>query len=200
MSRTKYLGILAGLALGAASPASAQQSPGTEAVAAEARIPLYRIGPGDVLQVDIWKEPDASVPSVTVRPDGRIALPMVGEVLVAGLTPVDLQKSLVTEFGALIREPRVTVTVRDVNSQRIYVIGEVRREGPVRFIGPLTILQALAEAGGITDYAKRKKIYVLRVAGGRQVRLPFDYDAVVKGQKVEQNVTLLSGDTIVVPR
>jgi polysaccharide export outer membrane protein len=92
------------------------------------------------------------------------------------------------------------VTVREIHSQRVYVIGEVRREGAIRLTGPLTVLQTLAEAGGLTDYAKRKKIYILRVQNGRQIRLPFDYDAVLRGERVEQNITLLPGDTLVVPR
>jgi len=166
----------------------------------DADLPTYRIGPGDVLQIDVWKEPDASNPSVTVRPDGRVSLAMLGELRVAGLTPAELQAILIEKFGALIRDARVTVTVRDANSQKVYVIGEVRREGAVRMVGPMTVLQALAEAGGISDYAKRKQIYILRVVDGRQMRLPFDYEAVVKGQKVGQNVTLLPGDTVVVPR
>lgn len=166
----------------------------------EAEPPAYRIGPGDILQIDVWKEPDASSPQVTVWPDGRISLPMVGALRVAGLTPADLEAALAGKFGTLIRDARVTVTVREVNSQKIYLIGEVRREGPVRLVGPITALQALAEAGGITDYAKRKGIYILRIVNGRQVHLPFDYDAVVRGRKVEQNVILIAGDTIVVPR
>jgi polysaccharide export outer membrane protein len=125
----------------------------------------YRIGPGDVLQVDVWKEPDASTSSVTVRPDGKISLAIIGEVAVAGQTPGELEAALREKFGEVIRSPRVTITVREVNSQRIYLIGEVRREGPIRMTGPVTVLQALSEAGGITDYAKRKKIYVLRFVG-----------------------------------
>lgn len=162
--------------------------------------PAYRIGPGDVLQIEVWKEPDVSTPSVTVRPDGRVSLPMVGEVRVSDLMPAELEAILVEKLGVMIRNARVTVTVRDANSHKVYLIGEVRREGAIRMAGPMTVLQALAEAGGISDYAKRKQIYILRVTGGRQVRLPFDYEAVVKGQKVEQNVKLLPGDTVVVPR
>lgn len=160
----------------------------------------YRVGPGDVLQIDVWKEPDASSAAIVVRPDGRISLAMIGEVRAAGLTPAELEKTLVERFGGFIKNPRVTVIVRDPNSQKVYLIGELRREGAIRMAGPMTVLQALAEAGGITDYAKPKQIYVLRVVHGRQLRLPFDYAAVVKGLKVEQNVTLLPGDTIVVPR
>jgi polysaccharide export outer membrane protein len=162
--------------------------------------PVYRIGAGDILQVDVWKEPDASVASVTVRPDGKISLVMIGEMDAAGLTPGELEGILAEKFGRVIRDARVTVTVREVTSQKVYVIGEVRREGPVRMAGPITVLQALAEAGGVTDYAKRNRIYILRMSSGRQVRLPFHYDEVVRGQNVEQNIRLYPGDTIVVPR
>lgn len=160
----------------------------------------YRIGPGDVLQIEVWKEPEASSPSVIVRPDGKVSLPMLGEVQAAGATPTELQDALTAQYRGLIREARVTVMVREVHSQKVYLIGEVRREGAIRLTGPLTVLQALAEAGGITDYAKRKRIYILRVAGGRQALLPFDYDAVVRGEKVHHNIVLLPGDTVVVPR
>ncbi len=163
-------------------------------------LPDYRIGAGDVLSVEVWKEPDISARSVTVRPDGRISLPMVGELLVAGLTPVEAQAAATALFARIVRDTRVSVTVREIHSQRVYVIGEVRREGAIRLTGPLTVLQTLAEAGGLTDYAKRRKIYILRVQNGRQIRLPFDYDAVLRGERVEQNITLLPGDTLVVPR
>jgi polysaccharide export outer membrane protein len=170
------------------------------AVAPEPGIWKHRIGPGDVLQIDVWKEPEASVAAVAVQSDGGVSVPILGEVKAAGLTAAEFQQTLAERFGEIIRGARVTVLVREVNSERVYLIGEVRREGPIRLQGPLTVLQALAEAGGITDYAKRKKIYVLRVVGGKKLLLPFDYGAVVRGDKSGQNVFLLPGDTVVVPR
>jgi len=172
---------------------------GSSAKAADSS-PAYRIGAGDILQVDVWREPDVSAASVTVRPDGKISLPMTGEVHVAGLSPGELEQIITDKLSSLIRNPRVTVTAREVTSQRIYLIGEVRREGMLRLAGPTTVLQALAEAGGVTDYAKRNRIYILRMEAGRQIRLSFNYNDVVRGQKVEQNVLLLPGDTIVIPR
>lgn len=160
----------------------------------------YRIGPGDNLQIDVWKEPEASIPSVTVRPDGRISVPILGDIDASGATPEELQVVLAAKYGALIRDARVTVLVKQAVVPKIYVIGEVRREGPVRMETPLTILQALAEAGGLTDFAKRRKIYILRVLNGRRDLVSFDYDAVVRGERLEQNVVLRPGDTIVVPR
>lgn len=160
----------------------------------------YQIGPGDVLSIDVWKEPDASTPPVTVRPDGKITPRMIGEIQVAGLTPSQLESRLAAQYSQFIRAAQVSVIVREVNSQKVYVIGEVNKEGPVRMQGPITVLQTLAEAGGLTDYAKRKKIYVLRNEKGKQTILPFNYDAVVRGDKVAENIPLIAGDTIVVPR
>jgi polysaccharide export outer membrane protein len=162
--------------------------------------PEYRIGPGDVLQVEVWKEPEASTSSATVRIDGVVSLALLGEVQAAGRTTAELRDALTEKYGSLIRGARVIVLVKEVTSQRVYVIGEVRREGPIRLVAPLTVLQALAEAGGTTDYAKRKRIYLLRISDNRRIVIPFDYDAVVRGQKMQQNVVLLPGDTIVVPR
>jgi polysaccharide export outer membrane protein len=150
--------------------------------------------------VDVWKEPDASVSAATVRPDGKISIPLVGEVRVAGLMPVELETDLAGKYRDLIRSTHVTVTIREINSQKVYVIGEVRREGPIKMSAPLTVLQALAEGGGITEYAKRKNIRILRMVNGRQVTFPFNYAAVVHGQNVHQNILLLPNDTIVVPR
>lgn len=188
--------MLAGL--GAASAMASQQTPAEERPVAVSN--RYRIGPGDVLQIDVWKEPDASVPSVTVRPDGTISLPILGEIRIAGMMTVDLQKLLCDRYGEVIRGARVTVMVREINSQKVYLIGEVRREGPLRIMAPLTVLQALAEAGGLTDYARRKKIYILRLVGDQRAILPFDYEAVLRGEKIEQNIVLQPGDTVVIPR
>lgn len=196
MSRLQVLAVLL-ITLGAA-PSPGQNKP--QAITPEVDPPTYRIGPGDVLQVNVWKEPEASGDAVIVRPDGRISLALVGEVLAAGRTTGELERDLTQRFETYLRLPRVTVTIKEAHSQKVYVIGQVRKEGAIQLVSPLRVLQALAEAGGITDYAKRRNIYVLRVTNGRQINLPFNYDAVVRGQKVDQNVLLLSGDTIVVPR
>jgi polysaccharide export outer membrane protein len=160
----------------------------------------YRIGPGDVLQTNVWKQPDLSVASVTVRPDGQVSLPLLDELMVQGLSPADLEQVLTKKYAEFVHQAHVTVLVREVNSQKIYLIGEVKKEGAIRLLVPMTVLQAIAEAGGLTDYAKRKKMYILRVDHGKQIIFPFDYDAVVKGQKIEQNTLVAPGDTIVAPR
>jgi len=193
--------MLMGLYGGAcASAAQRAGQGGTRGGTNEVAVSEYRIGPGDVLRIDVWREPDASMAAALVRFDGKLSLPLVGQVDVVGLTPTELQAVLATKYGTIIRDPRVTVMVSTPNNLKVYVIGEVRREGSLRLEAPTTVLQALAESGGVTDYAKRGKIYVLRVVNKKQVRLPFDFNAVLKGSKPEQNVILQPGDTVVVPR
>jgi polysaccharide export outer membrane protein len=159
----------------------------------------YRIGTGDVLQIVVYKEPDASAGDVTVRSDGKISMPMLGDVEVQGLAPSELEKSLELKLARFINEPEVTVLVRSVQSERIYVIGKVRREGPIRLVGPMTIMQALSEAGGPTEFAKATRIYLLRSDGPNQFRIPFNYKDVVRGRHSEQNILVQAGDTVVVP-
>ncbi len=160
----------------------------------------YRIGAGDILQINVLKEPDASVAGAVVRSDGIISIPVLKDVSVAGLTPKELERMLTQKFSQFIRDPDVTVVVKEIHSEMVYLIGAVRKEGPIALKGPLTVLQAVAQAGGLTDYAKRNRIYILRVENDRQVRMPFDYSAVVKGAQMQQNITLRPGDTIVVPQ
>jgi polysaccharide export outer membrane protein len=160
----------------------------------------YRIGAGDILQINVLKEPDASVAAVSVRSDGVISLPYLKDVHAAGLTPRELEATLTGKLARFIREPDVTVVVKEIHSEMVYLIGAVRKEGAVRLSGPLTVLQAVANAGGLTDYAKRSKIYILRMEHSKQVRIPFDYSAVVKGDRLQDNILLRPGDTIVVPQ
>lgn len=160
----------------------------------------YVIGAGDVLEISVWKEPDASVPSVVVRPDGKIAMPLIKEVTVAGLTPLQVEKNITDKLSSMINGVDVTVIVTKIDSKKIYVLGAVKKEGTIAYTYQMSVIQALSEAGGLNDYAKRKKIYVLRHEGGKDYRLPFDYEAVIKGEKMEQNIQLLAGDTIVVPQ
>jgi polysaccharide export outer membrane protein len=159
----------------------------------------YRIGGGDVLQVHVWKEPDASVPSVVVRPDGMISLPLVKDVSVLGLTPKQAEVTIAKELRGFIMDADVTVVVAEINSKKVYLVGALKKEGPVAYTYRMSVMQAISEGGGLTDYAKRKKIYVLRNENGRQSRLPFNYDAVIKGEHMEMNIALLPDDTVVVP-
>jgi polysaccharide biosynthesis/export protein len=160
----------------------------------------YLIGSGDTLQIAIWKEPEASVPSVVVRPDGRITIPLIKEVEVAGLTPRQVEVTITAGMGKFINDPNVTVVVAAINSKKVYMIGAVKKEGTLPYTYGMTVMQALSEAGGLTDYAKRKKIYILRSEKGREYRLDFNYEEVIKGERMDQNAVLLPGDTVVIPQ
>jgi polysaccharide biosynthesis/export protein len=159
----------------------------------------YQIGSGDTLQISVWKEPEVSVPSIVVRPDGKITVPLIREVQVVGLTPAQVEKAISDGLAKYITDANVTVVVTDMASKKIYVTGGVKKEGPVPYAYGMSVLQALSEAGGLTDYAKRKKIYILRTESGREYRLDFNYDEVVKGERMEQNILLLPNDTLVIP-
>jgi polysaccharide export outer membrane protein len=160
----------------------------------------YLIGPGDTLQISVWKEVEASVPSVVVRPDGKITMPLIKDVAVAGLTPRQAEAAITERIGKYITAPNVTVVVAAINSKKIYLIGAVKKEGTLPYTYGMTVMQALSEAGGLTEYAKRKKIYILRSENGREYRLEFNYEEVIQGERMEQNAVLLAGDTVVVPQ
>jgi polysaccharide biosynthesis/export protein len=182
-------------ASGKANPAPQQTTPVATGNTPDAD---YRIGAQDVLQIDVWKEPEITR-SVPVRPDGKITLPLLNDVQAAGLTPMELTAVLREEFKKFINDPQVSVSVSTINSRRVYVTGEVTRPGAFPLLPGMTVLQALTSGGGFTQFAKIKSIYVLRTRDGRQVKLPFNYKAVVGGKKPEDNILLQAGDTIVVP-
>jgi polysaccharide export outer membrane protein len=163
------------------------------------QISAYRIGCGDTLQIMVWKEPDASVPAAIVRPDGKIAMPLLKEIAVANLTPAEAEHVIGTGLRKYIQDADVTVVVSNISSRKAYIVGAVHKEGPIPLQYPMSVLQAISEAGGLTDYAKRKKIYVLRTANGTAHRIPFNYEAVIKGEQVDRNIPLEPNDTIVVP-
>src|SRR5277367_3099588 len=158
----------------------------------------YKIGPQDVLRVDVWKEAELTR-TVPVRPDGKISLPLLNDVQASGLTPSQLAKVLTDGLKKFINEPQVTVTVSEINSRRVYVTGEVAHAGAFPLLPNMTVLQALSSSGGFTQFAKTKAIYVLRVEDGKQVKHPFNYKEVLAGRKQEENIALEPGDVIVVP-
>jgi polysaccharide biosynthesis/export protein len=160
--------------------------------------PSYVIGPTDVLDISVWKEPEISR-IVPVRPDGRISLPLLSDVQAAGLTPTQLAAHITDSLKKFMTGPQVTVIVATINSQRIYILGEVTRAGAFPLLPGMTILQALSSAGGFTQYANIKNIYLLRQENGQQVKYAFNYKDVTNGKKPEQNVVLKAGDTIIVP-
>jgi len=196
--------MLVGLPLAAQAQPSAQGSPtpaaGADASAAQAAAadPSYIIGADDVLDISVWKEPDVSR-SVPVRPDGKISLPLVSDVQAAGLTPSQLAADLTTRLKKFLNDPQVTVIVTAINSRRIYIVGEVARPGAFPLLPNMTVLQALADAGGFTTFANTKKIHILRMINGKQTEFPFEYREVLEGNKTSENITLLPGDEIVVP-
>ncbi len=159
----------------------------------------FVIGADDVLGISVWKEAEISR-TVTVRPDGKISLPLLGELQAQGKTPKQLQEEIHNKLTAFISEPDVTLIVQEIRSQRFNVLGQVQHPGSFVLTSSTTVLDALALAGGFRDFAKQKAIYVLRLnPEGSQVRLPFNYREVAKGDKLKQNIKLQNHDTVVVP-
>ena len=177
------------------TPASIPQSQAS----AKTHDDTYVIGNDDMLAINVWKEPDVSR-TIPVRSDGKISLPLAGEIQATGTTPLKLEQEISAKLKSYIAEPEVTVIVQQVNSQKFNILGMVSRPGSYVIANSPTILDAIAVAGGFRDFAKQKAIYVLRQnPDGTQTRIPFNYKEVVKGKNPEQNVRLLPRDTIVVP-
>jgi polysaccharide biosynthesis/export protein len=186
----------------AASPGSDAKPPAAAAEpdaksAASAVPPDYVIGAEDTLHISVWKEPELTV-TLPVRPDGKISMPLLDDVRAAGMTPIQLKDLITDKLKKYVEDPRVTVVVVAMNSQRIFVTGEVLHTGTESLLPHMTVLQALSSAG-FTQFADVKRIYVLRSENGQQVKLPFNYKEVVKGKRPDQNILLKPGDTIVVP-
>ena len=160
--------------------------------------PNYVIGAQDVLDINVWKEPDVSR-IVPVRPDGKISLPLLNDVQAAGLTPAQLATQVTESLKKYVTNPQVTVIVTTINSQRVYILGEVTRPGAFPLIPGMSVLQALSSAGGFTQFAKVKSIFVRRLENGKETKFPFNYKDVISGKKPEQDILLKAGDTIVVP-
>jgi polysaccharide biosynthesis/export protein len=159
----------------------------------------YVIGTEDMLAINVWKEPEISK-LVPVRPDGMISLPLLGEIKAAGLTPVQLKEQITIPLKKLMSDPEVTVIVTEVHSLAFNIVGQVMKPGYYPLTRRMTVLDAIALAGGFRDFAKQKKVYVLRtMADGKQVRLPFNYKDVIKGKHAAQNIELQPRDTLVVP-
>jgi polysaccharide export outer membrane protein len=158
----------------------------------------YVIGPDDMLDVSVWKEQELSR-TLQVRPDGKISLPLINDVQAAGLTPEQLTQSIGEKLKKFLTAPRVTVIVTQINSQRVYVMGEVQRPGTYPILPGMTVLQAISSAGGLTQYANMKKILVLRTDHQAQNKIAFNYKDVVDGRHPEQNIPVKPGDTVVVP-
>ncbi len=175
---------------------SADASSNADAKAPAIAPETYKIGAGDVLHITVWEEPQFTETAV-VRPDGKISVPLVSDVDVAGQTPEAVQASLTEKLNKLVHKPRVTVVVQEIHSRMVFITGEVQRPGAYPLIEAMNVVQLVARSGGLTDFAKQKKVYVLRAANSARVNV--NYQKVLKGQAPEQNVELAPGDTVVVP-
>ncbi|HVI07326.1 MAG TPA: polysaccharide biosynthesis/export family protein [Candidatus Binatia bacterium] len=173
-------------------PAAAESHPTGPVVPVD-----YVIGADDTLRISVWKEPEMNV-TLPVRPDGKISMPLLDDVQAAGLTPMQLAASIKEKLKKYISDPRVTVVVTAMNSQRIYVLGEVLHTGAMPLLPNMTVLQALSSAG-FTQFANLRGIYLLRTENGQQVKMKFNYKDALKGRDPQQNIVLRPGDTIVVP-
>lgn len=160
--------------------------------------PDYVIGPSDLLTINVWKEPELSR-TVPVRPDGKISLPLIDDIQASGLSPVALAEAIERELQQFMTNPTTTVIVQEANSQRVYVLGEVARPGAYPLVPQMTVLQALATAGGFREFANVKKIFVLRTVEGNRQKYRFNYKDVISGRRPDQDIFLRSGDTIIVP-
>ena len=206
-SRTIVLPALLAVAIGCAGTAGAQQplqvplqSPEPAGASTDATTTSvdYVIGPDDILGVVFWELPNHGG-DVIVRPDGKITLPLLNDVQAAGLTPEQLRESIVTGSAKFVRDPTVSVVVKQINSRRVYVTGRVAKPGTYSLTTPVTVLQLLALAGGVSDYAKKDRIVVMRTEDGRTVSHKFNYSDVIQGKKLEQNIQIKPGDTVIVP-
>jgi polysaccharide biosynthesis/export protein len=180
---------------GVSQPVSERPGSAPKAAAAETT-PDYKIGPQDVLRIDVWKEPEISR-TIPVRPDGKISLPLLNDVQAAGLTSVQLANTIRDGLTKYITAPQVTVIVTEINSRRVYCTGELAKPGALGLLPAMTALQAISSCGGFTQFAKIKGAYILRNENGQQVKHPFNYKDVIRGKA--EDVPLQPGDVIVVP-
>jgi polysaccharide export outer membrane protein len=205
VSYTGFLLIVLAAVCSVTLPAPALQIPAAAISGADASAAMkphdaaYVIGSSDVLAITVWKEPEISR-SIPVRPDGKISLPLAGELQAAGRTPLQLEQDISGKLKAYITNPDVNVIVQQINSEKFNVLGRVAKPGSYLLASTTTVLDAIATAGGFQDFAKQKGIYILRsTPGGGQTRLAFNYKDVIKGKHPEQNTKLQPGDTVVVP-
>ena len=159
----------------------------------------YVIGLEDILSVNVWKEPELSVKEVVVRPDGKISVPLVGDIQASGLTPMQLQERVSERMKEYVAAPSVTIVVLRIGSRSVSIVGQVAKPGIYYLGAPMTVLELLARAGGIGPDAEEKKIAIVRTEGGKTVSYRFNYKDVSKGKHLEQNIELKNGDTVIVP-
>jgi polysaccharide export outer membrane protein len=183
-------------AAGAQAPATPPN--GSNGAAAIDVTPEYIIGPGDILGIVFWREKELSG-DVSVLPDGRITLPLLNEIEAAGLKPEELRARIMDAAKRFVTDPTATVVVRQINSRRVFITGMVAKPGPYPLYQPMTVLQLIATAGGVLEYAKADEILVIRPENGRQISIEFNYKDVSRSKSLWQNIELKPGDTVVVP-
>ena len=158
----------------------------------------YLIGPTDILQIYVWKEPELTR-DINVMPDGNITFPLIGEIQAEGKTVEDLKKTITEKLENYVTAPEVTVIVNESRSRRVYTVGKLNRPGPYPLMPDMTVLQILSTAGGFAEWADEKNIWIIRREGGKEVQIRFNYKEYISGDNLEQNILLKPNDTIVVP-
>lgn len=195
MTRPSFALVTLLAVLGGAIPAiAAEPSPRVPGPGAQA----YLIGPDDVLDVSYWGEKELSA-QVTVRPDGFVSLPLLEDIPALGATPAELADRIRRRAGALLEDPHVTVTVKQINSRKVYITGEVSRPGVYALAGTTTVLQLIAQAGGLTEYADRQRISVIRTGPEGSQTFRFNYKRAARLEGLSENIALVPGDTVLVP-
>ena len=189
-SYSRYLSLILLLGLVVSAGAAGAQAPVQDSA--------YKIGPNDILTIFVWKETELSR-DVTVMPDGKITYPLIGEIIAQGQTASELKKAIADKLQNFVTAPEVTVIVRESRSQVIYTIGKVTRPGPYPLAPGMTVMQALSAAGGFAEWADPKNILIVRREGGKETQLRFNFKEYTSGEKLEQNILLKPGDTLVVP-
>jgi polysaccharide export outer membrane protein len=186
--------------VGAQQPASPQPAGASVASGGSSVVlpPGYVIGAEDVLSIVFWRDKDMSA-DVVVRPDGKISLPLLNDVDAAGLTPDQLRNELVKAASKYVEDPNATVVVKEIHSRKVFITGNVAKAGTYPLMGDMNVLQLIALAGGLAEYADSKNITIMRSEGGRQQSFKFNYKDVTKQKHVEQNIVLKPGDTVIVP-
>jgi len=197
---------LAVLAQAPAPVLAANAAASAPATAAAAAVPVrpaapngYVIGVDDVLSILFWREKDLSAPEITVRPDGKVTLPLLNDVQAAGLTPEQLRDTVLDAARKYVEDPNPTVIVKEIKSRKVFITGQVEKPGPYPLNGTVTVLQLIATAGGLRDFADGKNISVIRVRDGKQSVFEFNYQDLLKKRYLSQNIELTPGDTVVVP-
>jgi len=197
---------LAVLAQAPAPALAANAAASAPAAAAAAIVPVrpatpngYVIGVDDVLSILFWRDKDLSAPDITVRPDGKVTLPLLNDVQAAGLTPEQLRDTVLDAARKYVEDPNPTVIVKEIKSRKVFITGQVEKPGPYPLNGTVTVLQLIATAGGVQEYAKVERIVVMRTENGKTVSHKFTYKQVSQGNNLQQNIELKPGDTIVVP-